>query len=336
MNEPDLADLDSFAAVARHRSFRGAAIVKGTSASTLSDAVRRLEARLGMRLLNRTTRSVTPTEAGARLLERLVPALSEVAGAVDAVNGLRDSPTGTLKLNVPTAIARLVLPPIVEDFLKADPGITIEITAEDSFIDVLAAGFDAGIRYDERLEQDMIAVPIGPRIQRYAAAAAPAYLAAHGRPGHPKDLLGHACIRHRFPNGVALPWEFERNGEIVRINPSGPLVASAIDLEISAAIAGLGVIATFEDYLAPAFASGALAPVLEDWWESFSGPFLYYAGRRHIPAPLRAFIDFIKARGRSSAGPPLSPDPRKVVAAAYPQPAAFNSDARGARLDQIS
>src|SRR5712691_9716819 len=197
MTELDLTDLDAFAAVARHRSFRGAATVRGTSASTLSEAVRRLETRLGVRLLNRTTRSVTPTEAGTRLLERLVPALGEVTAAVDAVNGFRDSPTGTLRLNVPTAVARLILPPIVEGFLKANPGITIEITAEDSFIDVLAAGFDAGIRYDERLEQDMIAVPIGPRIQRYAAAAAPGYLAAHGRPDHPKDLLGHACIRHR-------------------------------------------------------------------------------------------------------------------------------------------
>jgi DNA-binding transcriptional LysR family regulator len=298
MTEPDLADLNAFAAVARYRSFRGAATVRGASASTLSEAVRRLETRLGVRLLNRTTRSVTPTEAGVRLLERLVPALREVAAAVDAVNGFRDTLTGTLRLNVPTAVARLILPPIVEGFLKANPGITIEITTEDSFIDVLAAGFDAGIRYEERLEQDMIAVPIGPRLQRYAAAAAPGYLAAHGRPDHPKDLLGHACIRHRFASGVTIAWEFERNGEIVRISPPGPLVATTIDLEISAAVAGLGVIKCFEGYLAPALASGALVPVLEDWWQSFSGPFLYYAGRRHIPAPLRAFIDFIKSRGR--------------------------------------
>jgi DNA-binding transcriptional LysR family regulator len=303
MSGPDLTDLDAFAAVARHRSFRTAATVQGTSASTLSDAVRRLETQLGVRLLNRTTRSVTPTEAGTRLLERLVPALREVAGAVDAVNGFRDSPTGTLRLNVPTVVARLFLPPIVEGFLKACPGVTVEVTAEDSFIDVLAAGFDAGIRYDERLEKDMIAVPIGPRIQRFAVGAAPAYLAARGRPGHPKDLLSHACIRHRFANGAVLAWEFERDGEIVRVSPSGPLVATTVDMEVSAAVAGLGVIASFEEYLAPAFASGALVPVLEDWLQSFSGPFLYYAGRRHIPAPLRAFIDFIKAQGCSASAP---------------------------------
>jgi DNA-binding transcriptional LysR family regulator len=307
MTGPDLADLDAFAAVARHRSFRTAAAVQGTSASTLSDAVRRLETRLGVRLLNRTTRSVTPTEAGERLLERLVPALREVEGAVDAVNSFRDSPAGTLRLNVPNIVAQFILPPIVEGFLKANPGVTVEVIAEDSFIDVVAAGFDAGVRYDERLEKDMIAVPIGPRVQRYAVGAAPTYLAAHGRPRHPKDLLNHACIRHRFATGVTPAWEFERNGEIVRISPSGPLVATTPELKMSAAIAGLGVISSFEDYLAPAFASGALTPVLEDWWESFPGPFLYYAGRRHIPAPLRAFIDFIKAQGRSAGRAPAAP-----------------------------
>ena len=299
MTEPNLTDLDAFTTVARYRSFRGAAVRRGVSASTLSEAVRRLERRLGLRLLNRTTRSVTPTEAGKRLLERLVPALGEVTAALDEVNSFRDSPTGTLRLNVPTIVARLVLPPIVEGFLQAHPGITVDVAAEDSFIDVLAAGFDAGVRYDERLEQDMIAVPIGPRVQRFAAAAAPAYLAARGRPAHPKDLLGHACIRHRFPSGVTPLWEFERNGEIVRISPMGPLIATTLELELSAAIAGLGTICSFEAYLAPALASGALEPVLEDWWQSFTGPFLYYAGRRHMPAPLRAFIDFIKMPARS-------------------------------------
>ncbi len=296
MAEQDLADLDAFAAVARQRSFRGAAILRGVSASTLSEAVRRLEARFGVRLLNRTTRSVTPTEAGARLLERLVPALGEVAAALDVVNGFRDSPTGTLRLNVPSIVARLILPPIVAGFLKAYPGITLEVVSDDSFIDVLAAGFDAGVRYDERLEQDMIAVPLGPRVQRFVTAAAPSYLAAHGRPAHPRDLLGHACIRHRFASGVTPPWEFERAGEIVRIIPRGPLVATSMDMEISAAIAGLGIISSFEEYLASALASGALEPVLAAWWQSFSGPFLYYASRRHMPVPLRAFIDFVKAR----------------------------------------
>jgi DNA-binding transcriptional LysR family regulator len=292
----DLADLAAFAAVARARSFRSAARTRGVSASSLSEALRRLETRVGVRLLNRTTRSVTPTEAGQKLLERLSPALSEVAAALDAVNSFRDSPTGVLRLNVPGAVARLVLPPIIVPFLSAHPGISLEIVTDDSFIDVLAAGFDAGIRYDERLEQDMIAVPIGQRVQRFAAAASPAYLAAHGIPDHPRDLLDHACIRHRFTSGVMLPWEFERGGEIVRISPTGPLVANSIDLEIAAAVQGLGVIATFEGFLQPAIARGELQPVLEAWSQSFSGPFLYYPSRRHMPAPLRAFVDFIKAR----------------------------------------
>ncbi len=307
---PDLADLDAFAAVARARSFRGAATVRGVSASALSEAVRRLEARLGLRLLNRTTRSVTPTEAGMQLLERLAPALSEVSAAIDAVNKFRNSPTGTLRLNVPGIVAQLFLPPIVERFLSAHPGIVVEVTADDSFIDVLAAGFDAGVRYDERLEQDMIAVPIGPRVQRFAVAAAPAYLAAHGRPKHPKDLLAHACIRHRFPSGATPPWEFERKGKIVRVTPSGPLIANTLELKLSAAIAGLGIVHSFEEHLAASIAHGELEPVLEDWWQNFSGPFLYYAGRRHLPAPLRAFIDFVKAQPQDQSGATRKTSPR--------------------------
>ena len=166
---------------------------RGVAASSLSEAVRRLEARLGMRLLNRTTRSVTPTEAGQRLLERLAPALGEVAAAVDAVNDFRDTPSGTLRLNVPGIVAYAILPDIASRFLEAHPGITLEVTAQDDFIDVLAAGYDAGIRYDERLERDMIAVPIGPRIQRFVIAAAPSYLAAHGEPRDPEDLLTTAA-----------------------------------------------------------------------------------------------------------------------------------------------
>ena len=296
MSNVDLADLEAFAAVARARSFRSVARLRGVSASSLSEALRRLETRLGVRLLNRTTRSVTPTEAGQRLLERLSPALSEVAAALDAVNGFRDSPTGTLRLNVPTAVARLVLPAIIGPFLAAHPGIALEVTTEDSFVDVLAAGFDAGVRYDERLEKDMIAVPIGPRVQRFMVAGAPAYLAAQGRPSHPTDVLNHACIRHRFASGVMHPWEFERDGEIVKITPTARVIANSIDLEISAAIQGLGLIATFEGFIERELKSGALVPVLEDWLQPFSGPFLYYQSRRHMPAPLRAFVDFIKKR----------------------------------------
>ncbi len=294
----DLGDLTAFIAVAQARGFRDAARLRGGSASGLSEAMRRLEERLGVRLLNRTTRSVVPTEAGARLLERLGPALNEVAAALDLVNGFRDRPAGLLRLNVPVSAARLVLSRIVPPFLIAYPDIRLEVITDESFVDVLAAGCDAGIRYDDRLEQDMIAVPIGPRVQRFATAAAPDYLIRHGRPEHPRDLLAHACLRGRFASGAMTPWEFERDGEVVRVEPVGPLLVTAgaaVDLAVDAAIAGIGIISLFEDWLRPHLASGVLEPVLEPWWQRFSGPFLYYPGRRLVPAPLRAFIDFIKA-----------------------------------------
>lgn len=299
----DLSDLNAFLTVARAGGFREGARVSGASASGLSEAVRRLEAQLGVRLLNRTTRSVVPTDAGTGLLARLGPALTEVEAALDVVNGFRDRPAGTLRLNVPVSVARLVLPGIVPPFLAAYPDILLEVITEESFVDVVAAGCDAGIRYDDRLEQDMIAVPIGPRVQRFATAASPAYLARRGRPEHPRDLLGHACLAGRFAGGATPPWEFERDGEVVRVDPTGPLIVRAgggTDLAIDAAIAGAGIVFLFEDWLRPHLRSGALEAVLEPWWLRFSGPFLYYPGRRLVPAPLRAFVDFVKA----SAGQP--------------------------------
>ena len=294
----DLGDLSAFVAVARAGGFRDAARATSGSASGLSDAVRRLEAKLGVRLLNRTTRSVVPTEAGRSLLARLDPVLNEVESALDVVNGFRDTPTGTLKLNVPMSAARLVLPSIVPRFLAAYPEIRLEVIADESFVDVLAAGCDAGIRYEEKLEQDMVAVPIGPRVQRMAAAAAPDYLDRRGRPQHPRDLLDHACMRARFASGAIIRWTFERDGETLTIDPPGQLlvqVGGALDLKIDVAVAGTGIVYLFEDWLRPYIDRGELEPVLEPWWPSFSGPYLYYPGRRLVPAPLRAFIDFIRA-----------------------------------------
>lgn len=294
----DIQDLLAFVTVVNAGGFREGARLSGKSASSLSDAVRRMEAGLGVRLLNRTTRSILPTEAGRLLMDRIVPALGEVTAALDVVNDFRERPTGTLKLNVPLSAARLVLPTLITPFLKAYPDIRVEVVAEESFVDVLAAGCDAGIRYDDRLEQDMIAVPIGPRLQRCATAASPAYLDAHGRPEHPRDLLQHACLRGKFPSGAMPLWEYERAGEIISVDPTGPLIVrigGAVDLAVQAAIDGLGMIYLFEDWLRPHLQSGALEPVLEPWWQSFSGPFLYYPGRRYLPSPLRAFIDFVKA-----------------------------------------
>jgi len=294
----DLGDLSAFVAVARARGFRDAARATNSSASGLSEAVRRLETKLGVRLLNRTTRSVVPTEAGQSLLARLDPVLDEIDSALDVVNGFRDTPTGTLRLNVPMSAARLVLPSIVPRFLAAYPEIRLEVTADESFVDVLAAKCDAGIRYEEKLAQDMVAVPIGPRVQRMAAAAAPGYLARRGQPRHPHALLEHACMRARFASGAMIRWTFERDGEVVIVDPSGPLlvqVGGAVDLAIDAAVAGTGIVYLFEDWLRPYIERGLLEPVLEPWWPSFPGPFLYYPGRRLLPAPLRAFVDFLRS-----------------------------------------
>ena len=291
-------DLQIFVAVARAGGFREAARGLNASASTLSEAVRRLEERLGLRLLNRTTRSVAPTPAGEKLIARLAPALAEVEAALREATSDAGEPAGVLRLNVTASAARLVLPRLLPPFLTAYPRIEVELSVEESFIDVLAAGCDAGIRYEERLDQDMIAVPIGPRVQRFAVAASPAYLARRGVPRRPHDLAAHACMRGRFASGRALAWEFERGADIVRIEPAGPLLVqlgSASDLLLQAAIAGLGVVYHFEDWLRPHLDSGELTPLLADWWPSFSGPFLYYPGRRLVPPPLRAFVDFVRA-----------------------------------------
>ncbi|MGN6549037.1 MAG: LysR family transcriptional regulator [Pararhizobium sp.] len=300
--EPDLADIRHFAAVAEARSFRGAAKLRGVSASALSDAVRRLEAVVGVRLLNRTTRSVTLTEAGQRLLERAGPALDEITAAITATRDFASGPTGTLRLNVPTIVARSILPPIAAEFLAAHPNVRLEVIAQDTFVDVLAAGFDAGVRYEESLARDMIAVPIGPRRQRFVAAAAPAYLVKHGTPAHPDDLVQHQLIGHRFASGALGVWELERGDETVRVRPEGRLVASSLEIEVAAALAGLGIVYTFEETLAGSLASGALVPVLDGWWASFPGPLLYYPSRRHTPSALRAFLAFIRARQRVGEG----------------------------------
>src|ERR1700683_4392893 len=296
----ELNDLAAFVSVARAGGFRDAARISGVSASSLSIAVRRLESKLGLRLLNRTTRSVATTEAGLRLMEKLMPLFSEMEAALDVLNRFRDKPTGTLKLNVPSSAARIVLPTIIAPFMKTYPEIRVEVMVEDGFVDVLSIGCDAGIRYDERLEEDMIAIPIGPRVQRFATAAAPSYLETRGRPRHPRDLLSHACLRGQFAGGATPTWEFERHGEVVRLNPSGPLLVrpgAAVDLAISTRVAGLGVIHLFEGMLQTHLDSGALEPILEPWWQRFPGPFLYYPGHRHVPAPLRVFVDFLKAKG---------------------------------------
>ena len=298
-------DLRLFIAAVRHGGFRGAARVTSVPASTVSEAVRRLEDQLGTRLMNRTTRNVALTVAGVELMNRIVPVLASLDSALETVAGFGKGLRGTLRLNVPGAVTRTILPPIAADFLRSYPEVTLDITVDDGLVDILSKGADAGIRYGETLAQDAISVPIGPRRQRIATAASPDYLARHGTPGHPRDLLAHACLRTRFPGGAITEWTFENGSESLTVNPTGPLTIStqAAEFAIETAISGHGIVATFEDWLRPAMDDGRLTAVLEAWWPSFEGPFLYYSSRRHMPPPLRAFVDFIKARSRDTAIP---------------------------------
>jgi DNA-binding transcriptional LysR family regulator len=292
MADPDLRDLDAFVAVARTRNFRRAALEIRVSVSSLSQRLRDLEERLGVRLMNRTTRSVALTEAGELLLSRVAPALRDVGDALDQVRGLREVASGRLRINAPPPAVDLVLAPMVGPFLGAYPQVDLDIVSESGFVDIVSAGFDAGVRYGEHLAQDMVAIPLsGP--QSYVVVASPAYIARRGRPRHPKDLLDHDCIRARYSSGVMHDWEFEKNGHVVKVDPPAKLISTHMGLAIRAALDGAGIWATIDGYVREALKSGALVSVLEDWCEPFPGPFLYYPSRRQVPPALRAFIDFV-------------------------------------------
>jgi DNA-binding transcriptional LysR family regulator len=292
MKDFDLRDLDAFVAVARTRNFRRAAVEQRVSVSSLSQRLRDMEERLGVRLMNRTTRSVGLTEAGELLLARVGPAMSDVDAALDQVRGLRGVPSGRLRINAPPPAIDLVLAPMVSPFLKQYPQIELEIVSDSAFVDIVAGGFDAGVRYGEHLEQDMIAVSLGPP-QRYAVVASPQYIAQHGRPEHPRDLLDHACIRIRFGTGGIPDWEFEKAGRVVKVSPLGRLIVNYPGLAQRAALDGAGFWPTFEGYVSDEVKSGALVRALDDWCEPFPGPFLYYPSRRQLPSALGAFVAFV-------------------------------------------
>lgn len=291
---PSLDDLSIFLAVFRAGGFRAAARWLGVSPSTVSETISRLEKRLAVPLFIRTTRSVQLTEAGRTLAERLEPVMSEARAALDDAASSQKQIRGRLKLNVPGAVMVDILPPLIDRFLAAHPDVQIEVMVDDRLVDITAAGCDAGIRYGEHMAQDMIAVPIGPRRQWGALAASPDYLDRRGTPTHPRDLLEHDCIRSRFSSGALTEWDFEKADETLTVDPPARLIigtggaAAAIGL----ATAGRGMIYTFRNWLDPSLDSGALVPVLPDWWPSFDGPRLYFSSR-FMPTPLRAFIDFI-------------------------------------------
>ena len=297
MSAVNLDALDAFATVARERNFRRAAALRGVSPATQSQTIKDLEQRLGVRLLNRTTRSVAPTEAGARLLERLTPALGDVHAAVDQAASEPGAPAGTLRINAPLPAIDLALAPLVAGFLATNPRVKLEIVSEPALVDIVAQGFDAGVRWGEDLARDMIAVPLGPP-QRFVLVAAPQVIARYGMPSHPRDLLDKPCIR-QMVNGVAHPWEFEKDGEVLRLEPPTVLLSMPVVLKRRATIDGAGFWVTFEGYVEDDIAAGRLVRVLDDWFPPFPGPFLYYPGRRNVPPPLRAFIDYVKARRRT-------------------------------------
>lgn len=263
------------------------------SPSALSHAVRGLEERLGVRLLNRTTRSVRLSAAGERLFASLHPALADIASAIETVNAFRDTPRGTVRVNVSRAAARLILAPVIARFIAAYPAIHLEIATDDRLIDIVAGGFDAGIRFGERIAQDMVAVRVS-RDVRFSVVGAPDYFAQRPPPQTPHDLRAHACIRYRFASGALYAWELEKDGVELEVDVDGPLTLDDQMLMLDAALGGAGLAFVFEAYAAQHLDSGRLMRVLADWCPPFPGLFLYYPSRRQLPAGLRALIEMLR------------------------------------------
>jgi DNA-binding transcriptional LysR family regulator len=295
MYKPNLAELTAFAAVARHRSFRLASEDLGLSRSSLSHTVIGLERGLGTRLLNRTTRSVSPTEAGERLLLRLGPLLRSLDEALDEAAGRDGMVRGTLRINCGEAAAEHLLTEVAPTFLDRFPNVALDLVTEGRLIDIVAAGFDAGVRLREAVPQDMVAVPFGGAV-RFLPVAAPTYLARFGTPLVPDDLRAHRCIRHRLPSGRTYRWEFERHGQELVIDVPGALALDSNRLMVMAAADGLGIAFVHESAARLHLHDGRLVPVLADWCPSAPGLCLYYPGHRQVPMALRAFIDVLKER----------------------------------------
>jgi DNA-binding transcriptional LysR family regulator len=294
MKRIDPAALSPFLAIATHRSFRRASVELGISPSALSHALRSIEERLGVRLVNRTTRSVSLTEAGERLFARIRPAFRDISDALEDLSVFRGQPMGTLRINASRQASQLALLPLVTRFLRAYPDVRVEVRVEDALSDIVSEGFDAGVRFGESIASDMVAVPIGPR-QRSAIVASPEFFERHAVPRTPHELRDLPCIRFRFLSGVLYRWEFERDGEEVLIEVDGPLTLSEQGLMVDAALDGVGLAYVFEGQVGPLLAQGRLVRVLEDWCPSYPGFFLYYPSRRQLPSALRAFVDFARA-----------------------------------------
>ena len=293
MKRSQLSQLAVFAAVADHGSFRAAAKDLAIAPSAVSQAVAQLETALGITLLSRTTRSVHLTEAGQKLLTELAPALGNIDAALQTVQDMRDAPAGTVKVSTPRSAAHIFLAPKFKSFGEAYPDIVLDIHIEDQFVDIVAAGFDAGIRLGESLAKDMIAVPLG-RPLRCPVVASPAYLEQYGTPQHPQDLIAHRCILKRYSSGGLHQWEFEKQGHRLDVTLNGPLILDDNHLLIQAALDGAGLVSLLESSVADYLQKGMLTEVLPDWAQQFPGMYIYYPNRRNMRPALRAFIDFFK------------------------------------------
>ncbi len=294
-----LDDLADFAAVARARSFTRAAAGLRVSTSALSHTIKQLEARLGVRLLQRTSRSVSVTAAGERLLQTLEPALADIGGALDELGRQRDLVSGTVRVTATRHAFETIIRPVLPEFLASHPNAGVEVLIDYQFRDIVAERFDAGIRLGEKLQQDMIAVAVGPDL-RMAVVASPDYLARHPAPGTPQELMRHACVNWRMmASGQILNWQFERDGRALELKVTGALTFNEPELGLEAAIDGLGVAYVVEGQAAPHVAAGRLVRLLADWTPPFPGYFVYYSSRRQLPAPLAALIAALR-RGKPS------------------------------------
>jgi DNA-binding transcriptional LysR family regulator len=313
MLQTGLFELNAVAAISAHRSFRAAATELGISPSALSHAIAGLEKRLGVRLINRTTRSVSLSEAGERFLARVSPALREIAGALEDVNAFRDTPAGTLRINLKERAAHQILRPVVARFLRHYPDMNVELALEGRTIDIVAEGFDAGIRLAESVPQDMVAIPCGPDC-RFIVVGSPHYFARASLPRSPSDLLNHECIRRRMPGGKLYRWEFEKRGEEMAVDVPGRLTLDNDALMVEAALEGFGLAFVSDFWVTEHLAAKTLQAVLEDWTPPFPGLRLYYPGHRHMTAGLRAFVDMLReenklaTRGKANRS---APDPSR-------------------------
>jgi DNA-binding transcriptional LysR family regulator len=305
MYRPGLNDLDAVMAIARRGSFRAAALDLGMSTTALSNAIGKLEASLGVRLFNRTTRSVSPTDAGRTFVEQVGPALQGIHGAMAAARSQQATPSGTLRINAFAAAAQEILSPLVLEFLRRFPQVHVDLVTEGRLVDIVAEGFDLGVRVADLVPSDMIAVSLG-HPQRYAVVGSPAYIEKRGRPRVPPDLLEHPCIRVRLPNGALYRWPFEKRGQTAQIDVIGPITLDEASLARTAVLEGIGLGFFMERDVVADIKAKRLVRVLEDWTPPFAGLCLYYPGRRNPSATLKAFIDLArelraKSRSRSPA-----------------------------------